>query len=282
MLGLAAVWLRTGRARRCRSGRTRRCRSGRPRRGSGCALLLGPLLTNLAGFPAGRRHQLCARDQGIELFEHRLVHVVGGIGIDHRFGRDDQANALLGSSLADRLFKLLVDLLFDIGLRIGNRLKDPVDFLLAALLELLDHLLTEVVPLMQRETGVSRIATAGCSFGGYHAINFAFRHPDRVNYAFSMGGAFDIKNHMDGHYDDNVFYNNPVDYLPGLNDENIYRMGIVIGAGEQDFCLPQNYRLAEIMERKGMNYWLDVRPNEVHDWPVWRRMLPDYFGRMNF
>ena len=59
-------------------------------------------------------------------------------------------------------------------------------------------------------------------------------------------------------------------------------MGIVIGAGEQDFCLPQNKRLAEIMDRKGMNYWLDIRPNEVHDWPVWRRMLPDYLGRMAF
>ena len=40
------------------------------------------------------------------------------------------------------------------------------------------YLLTELVPLMQRETGVHRIATAGCSFGGYHATNFGFRHPE--------------------------------------------------------------------------------------------------------
>lgn len=141
-------------------------------------------------------------------------------------------------------------------------------------------ILDEVVGRASHETGHHRVAMAGCSFGGYHAINFAFRHPDRVSHVFSMGGAFDIKNHMDGYYDDTVFYNNPVDYLPGLNDENLYRMGIVIGAGEHDFCLPQNYRLAEIMSKKGMNYWLDVRHNEVHDWPAWRMMLPDYLGRM--
>jgi esterase/lipase superfamily enzyme len=37
--------------------------------------------------------------------------------------------------------------------------------------------LEEIALPAQRETGVPRVATAGCSFGGYHALNFAFRHP---------------------------------------------------------------------------------------------------------
>ena len=143
-------------------------------------------------------------------------------------------------------------------------------------------IMEEVVGRASHETGHHKVIMAGCSFGGYHAINFAFRHPERTSHVFSMGGAFDIKNHMDGFYDDTVFYNNPVDFLPGLHNEHLYRMGIVIGAGEHDFCLPQNHRLAEIMSRKGMNYWLDVRANEVHDWPAWRKMLPDYLGKMSF
>ena len=143
-------------------------------------------------------------------------------------------------------------------------------------------ILEEVAYRAMRDTNQSKVAVAGCSFGGYHAINFAFRHPEIVNYAFSMGGAFDIKNHLDGYYDDNVYYNNPVDYLPSLNNEHLYRMGIVLGVGEHDFCLPQNVRLAEIMNKKSLPYWLDVRPGAVHDWPVWREMLPTYFGRMNF
>ena len=143
-------------------------------------------------------------------------------------------------------------------------------------------ILEEVAYRAMHETGKSKVAMAGCSFGGYHAVNFALRHPEVVNYAFSMGGAFDIKNHLDGYYDDNVYYNNPVDYLPGLYNEHLYKMGIVLGVGEHDFCLPQNIRLAEIMSQKNLPYWLDVRPGAVHDWPVWREMLPTYFGRMNF
>jgi len=72
-------------------------------------------------------------------------------------------------------------------------------------------LLNELVPLAQRETGVQRVATAGCSFGGYHATNFAFKHPEVVKYVFNMGAAFDIHDQMDGYYDENVYFNNPPD-----------------------------------------------------------------------
>jgi esterase/lipase superfamily enzyme len=69
-------------------------------------------------------------------------------------------------------------------------------------------------PLAQHETGVRRVATAGCSFGGYHATNFAFKHPEVVKYVFNMGAAFDIKDQLDGYYDDNVYFNNPLDFIP--------------------------------------------------------------------
>jgi esterase/lipase superfamily enzyme len=44
------------------------------------------------------------------------------------------------------------------------------------------YLLEEVAPLARHETGYSKIITAGCSFGGYHAANFAFRHPWLVSH----------------------------------------------------------------------------------------------------
>jgi esterase/lipase superfamily enzyme len=141
-------------------------------------------------------------------------------------------------------------------------------------------IMEEVVSRATNETGHQKVTVAGCSFGGYHAINFAFRHPHRVSGVFSMGGAFDIRNHLDGYYDDQVFYNNPVDFLPDLQDENLWKMQIVLGVGEHDFCLPQNNRLAEIMSRKGMPFWMDIRPGAEHDWPVWREMLPTYFSQM--
>src|SRR6185295_10580797 len=97
-------------------------------------------------------------------------------------------------------------------------------------------ILYDVVPHAQRDTGRARVCVAGASFGGYHSANFAFRHPDKVGYLFSLSGAFDIKQFLDGYYDENCYFNNPPDYLPNLSDDgalgHLRRMGIVLGTGE--------------------------------------------------
>src|SRR5947209_16427243 len=36
----------------------------------------------------------------------------------------------------------------------------------------------EVLPFIRHRTTWGQIGTTGCSFGGYHAINFALRHPE--------------------------------------------------------------------------------------------------------
>ena len=137
-------------------------------------------------------------------------------------------------------------------------------------------LMEEILPRIVTETGHQRIVAAGCSFGGYHAANFAFRHPDRVSYLFSLSGIFDIKFRMDGHYDDNVYYNNPADYVPENQHEDLWRMGIVLGVADRDVTRPQNELLSGILAGKKIAHWLDIRPQTTHDWPVWREMLPHY------
>lgn len=141
-----------------------------------------------------------------------------------------------------------------------------------------DMLLHELIPLAQRETGVGRVATAGCSFGGYHATNFAFRHPEVVKYVFNMGAAFDIRSQLDGFYNDDVYFNNPMDYMPGANNSFYYDMMVVLGTGTHDMCWEANEKMAEILRAKGIPHWLDVRQNAPHDWPVWREMFPHYLS----
>jgi esterase/lipase superfamily enzyme len=139
----------------------------------------------------------------------------------------------------------------------------------------------ELVPAIQRECHVPKIAVGGCSFGGFQAANFAFRHPELVSHLFSMGAAFDIRSFMDGYYDDNVYFNNPPDYLPNATNPALWQMSkIVLGTAEHDFCKGENYRLAGILGRKGINHWLDDRPYGTHDWPVWRDMLPSYLSNL--
>ncbi len=134
----------------------------------------------------------------------------------------------------------------------------------------------ELVPRAIAETGVQKVATAGCSFGGYHAANYAFRHPERVSHMISMGGSFHIQDQMDGVYDDNFYFNHPPDFLPGNNAPELWDMKIFLGTTEGDGCKRSNIEMSNILNAKGIKHWLDIRPWGDHDWPIWREMFPHY------
>src|SRR5205807_10452836 len=77
------------------------------------------------------------------------------------------------------------------------------------------YLREEVVPFIWnncQSQGIA-ISTMGASFGAYHAANSLFKHPDVIKRCFAMSGVYDVRNFMDGMYDDNFYFNNPVDYL---------------------------------------------------------------------
>ena len=144
------------------------------------------------------------------------------------------------------------------------------------------YILNDVLPFIRGRNPVGICAT-GCSFGGYHALNFALRHPDCVSHCVSMGGAFDIHQFLDGYYDEECYFNCPPDFLPNLNDEwflNHYRNGLklVLAAGEYDICLSDNLRVSGMMHAKQIPHWLDVWGDGTgHDWPWWKQMSSKYF-----
>ncbi len=145
-----------------------------------------------------------------------------------------------------------------------------------------DYLLFEVVPLMKGRSGFAQICTTGCSLGAYHALNLAMRHPDLVSACITMSGSFDMKPFMDGYYDNDFYFNNPVDYIPNITDnwflERYRQMRLVLAAGDWDICLGENFRMAEILGRKAIPHWLDVwTGGERHDWPLWQSMAVKFF-----
>jgi len=139
------------------------------------------------------------------------------------------------------------------------------------------YLFDEVVPLIRSRNRSDLLITTGCSFGGYHSINFALRHPDVITGAVSMSGAFDIHQFLDGYYADNCYYNCPPDFLPNLTDpwylDRYRRQKLVLATGETDICLDENIRLSGIMHAKEIPHWLDVWGNGTgHDWHWWQQM----------
>jgi esterase/lipase superfamily enzyme len=145
------------------------------------------------------------------------------------------------------------------------------------------YILNEVVPLARFKSGGNgSLGVTGCSFGGYHSVNIALRHPDIFTHCVSMGGAFDLRSFLRGYYDENFYYNQPLDFLPNLNDgwfwDRYQSLRLVLATGEWDICLDDNIRLANTLKAKSIPHWLDVWGNRTgHDWPWWQQMAQKFF-----
>lgn len=145
------------------------------------------------------------------------------------------------------------------------------------------YVLNELLPLIRQMNPSQSVIATGCSFGGYHALNLALKRPDVFRKCVAMSGAFDMRSFLHGYYDENCYFNNPVDYLPALGDSwffDQYRDGnrFLLAAGEWDICLGENQRMANIMRDKGIPHRLDIWGEQaVHDWPLWQRMAQAYF-----
>jgi len=83
-----------------------------------------------------------------------------------------------------------------------------------------DYVANEVFPFIdsQCQTPGIGIATLGASLGAYHAANTLFKHPDHVKRCYALSCVYDMRDSMDGMYDDNFYFNNPVDSMASEHD----------------------------------------------------------------
>ena len=142
----------------------------------------------------------------------------------------------------------------------------------------------EVAPFIQNhcQTPGIAITTTGASFGAYHAANTLLKHPDLFKRCLALSGVYDVRRFMNGDYDDNFYYNNPVDYMSGLSDpwylEQLQSCDIrlVTGCGPWEDSGP-SYRLAEILRSRGVPVSVDDWGlGGGHDWPYWKRQMDLY------
>ncbi|MBI1746110.1 MAG: esterase family protein [Acidobacteria bacterium] len=146
----------------------------------------------------------------------------------------------------------------------------------------------EVAPFIAehcRTPGIG-IATTGASFGAYHAANTVFKHPDKFKTVIAMSGSYDLRAYCSNYYDDFFYFNNPVDYLPNLNDayvlDQLRSCRIIILTGQGAYEAPQrSQQLSELLSRKGIPHQLDLWGHDVnHDWPWWKIMLNVYIEKL--
>jgi esterase/lipase superfamily enzyme len=144
------------------------------------------------------------------------------------------------------------------------------------------YILSEVLPFTLHRNPNPFLITTGASFGAYHAVNIAFRHPHLFGRVIGMSGLYDISELTRGEYDENVYANNPSHYMMHAHDhgrlEALRRTDIILVTGQDDPHRANNEHLSGVLWGKGVGHALRLWDGWSHDWPWWRQMIRHYVG----
>lgn len=147
-----------------------------------------------------------------------------------------------------------------------------------------NYIVDELIPEVSHG---EQLIASGCSMGGYHAGNFFFRRPELFSGVVSLSGLFHADYFFPNYDNDLIYRNSPLDFLQNATTMTAdrYRGKTLI------FCCGQgNYervtgastgRLHGILERLGVDAWVDLWGKDVsHDFYWWRRQAQYFFGKI--
>jgi esterase/lipase superfamily enzyme len=140
----------------------------------------------------------------------------------------------------------------------------------------------EALPFSASRNPNPFVMTAGASLGAYHAVNFAFRHPQLVNRIIGMSGLYDISRFAGGRSDGEIYFHNPTAYIANEHDPErlaaLRRQDIILAIGHDDSACANNEYLSRLLWSKDIWHALRIWDGWAHDWQYWRKMLPLYIG----
>lgn len=150
-----------------------------------------------------------------------------------------------------------------------------------------EYILNEVMPLMRDKNPHSCTISHGCSFGAFHAVNIAFRHPHLFQKVVALSGRYDLTMPMadfrdlfDGYYDQAVYFNTPSHFIPNLADlgslQHLNYMDIVMVVGQWDPFYDNNRQLSSTLWEKSIWHAMHVWHGRAHGPRHWRKMVDLY------
>jgi len=85
-----------------------------------------------------------------------------------------------------------------------------------------EYIYNEVIPFIKNNTSWDTpIIIAGASLGALHSMNLFLKRPDLINGVIAMSGVYDLTEYAGGYFDEQVYYNSPMHYMPNLTDHGI-------------------------------------------------------------
>ncbi|MEO6287831.1 MAG: alpha/beta fold hydrolase [Dyadobacter sp.] len=149
------------------------------------------------------------------------------------------------------------------------------------------YILREVVPFIRKQNKKKGLIAAGCSLGGYHAVNIALKHPTIFTKVVGMSARYDLTQPLpffadlfDGYFDEDIYYNMPNHFIPKISDPGLLRqlrkMDITLVIGREDTFLDNNQHLSHSLNLIQVPHQLYVWDEEAHRPRYWREMVKIY------
>ena len=144
-----------------------------------------------------------------------------------------------------------------------------------------EYVFNEVVPFIRNATSPeTMIYSCGASFGALHAMNLFLKRPDIINGVISMSGVYDLTEYTRGYWDEQVYYNSPMHYVPNLSDpwyldkiKASHHIHIFSGSGAYEDP-DAGRRFTQLLYDKGIWCNLEIWDGYPHEWLTWLQMLP--------
>jgi esterase/lipase superfamily enzyme len=145
----------------------------------------------------------------------------------------------------------------------------------------------EVVPAIHADLGgePQPVVATGASIGAFNALAVLCRYPDAFRAAIGLSGTYRIERFFDGGFTDDLYVSSPVHFLPGLEGPHLHALCqrfAVLASGQGAWeDIGESWYAGAVLGAKGVPNRVDPwGPEWPHEWPTWRRMLPQYLDEL--
>ncbi len=149
------------------------------------------------------------------------------------------------------------------------------------------YILEEVLPFSENLNPRTPLTAHGCSFGAYHAVAIALRHPKLFVRALAFSGRYDLTLQsgdfhtlFHGFYDDRLHAIMPSHFVPELTDRarlrRVRRGQFTLVIGEDDPFYEDNVSLCRAFGEKKIPHALHTWVGNAHRFRYWRQMARIY------
>jgi esterase/lipase superfamily enzyme len=144
------------------------------------------------------------------------------------------------------------------------------------------YVIEEALPFSAEQNPNPFVIAVGASFGAFHTLSIGLRHPTSFDRLIGLSGVYDTAVWVDGYYDDDLYFVNPMDFMRNVHDPNqleqLRALDIIIAIGREDEHFGHNAEFSQVLWDKGIWHAFRAWDGWAHDWPYWHEMIQLYIG----